>query len=63
LIKGENTLVGLISISDDEQVCVIVHREYEDPFDVYDQETIESILGYATILFDTIIMYELITEQ
>lgn len=63
LIRGENILVGVISEKDTNDVVMIVRREYDKPFDTYDQETFESILGYAMILFDTIIMIQLLNEN
>lgn len=63
LINGENLLVGSISVSDTQDLVMVVRRGYEHPFDIYDQETIESILGYATVLFDTVIMIQIMTKN
>ncbi|MBU5468586.1 hypothetical protein KQI49_17385 [Virgibacillus sp. MSJ-26] len=63
LIRGENLLIGHISISDDDEAVMIVRRGYEHPFDIYDQETFESILGYASILFDTITMLQVLNND
>lgn len=63
LLTGDNVLVGVISVTEAERAAVVVRREYEHPFDIYDQETIEAILGYAAILFDTIITIQLLHEN
>lgn len=63
LIKGENILLGIVPVTDTDEAVVVVRREYDQPFDMYDQETFESILGYAMILFDTIIMVQLLNEN
>jgi hypothetical protein len=63
LLSGENLLVGSISVGDTEEAVMIVKRGYNEPFDIYDQETFESILGYAIILFDTIIMFNILQDN
>ena len=65
MIKGENLLLGLASVQEDnfEKFAVVVRRGYDYPFDTYDQETLESIIGYATILFDTTVMIQLLQEN
>lgn len=63
LIRGENILLGIVPVTDTDEAVVVVRREYDQPFDMYDQETFESILGYAMILFDTIIMVQLLNEN
>jgi|SRR5690625_2733940 len=65
LIKGENILLGLASIQEENsgKFAVIVRRGYDYPFDTYDQETLESIIGYAVILFDTTVMIQLLQES
>lgn len=63
LIKGESILLGIVPVTDTDEAVVVVRREYDQPFDMYDQETFESILGYAMILFDTIIMVQLLNEN
>lgn len=56
LITGKNILVGVVTIPGIQDVIMVVRRGYETPFDTYDQETFESILGYATILYDALML-------
>lgn len=64
LIGDENILVGSTSVFEtEEDVAIVVRRGYDNPFDVYDQETVENILGYAAILFDTILMIKIMDEN
>lgn len=63
LISGLNLMIGVASISDTDEAIIVARRGYESPFDIYDQETFESILGYAVILFDMIVMGQLLHEE
>ncbi|MBY7144529.1 hypothetical protein KFZ56_16010 [Virgibacillus sp. NKC19-3] len=64
LIQGDNLLLGTANVGEDsDKATVVVRREYDYPFDTYDQETLESIIGYAVILFDTAIMIQLFHEN
>lgn len=63
IFKGYNVLVGVISLQDMGEVVLIVRRSFKYPFDTYDQETFESILSYATILFDTVTIIRLFIED
>lgn len=64
LIKGENLLIGAATVGEGSgKVVTIIRRGYDNPFDTYDQETLESILAYAVILFDAIVMIELFHEN
>lgn len=64
LINGENLLIGSVSLGErSEKVAIVVRRGYDYPFDTYDQETIESIIAYALILFDTTVMIQLLDEN
>ncbi|WP_373893657.1 hypothetical protein [Virgibacillus sp. CBA3643] len=56
-------MIGVASISDTDEAIIVARRGYESPFDIYDQETFESILGYAVILFDMIVMGQLLHEE
>ncbi|WP_449355284.1 hypothetical protein ACUL41_04015 [Virgibacillus natechei] len=58
-----NLMIGVASISDTDEAIIVARRGYESPFDIYDQETFESILGYAVILFDMIVMGQLLHEE
>lgn len=64
LIKGENILLGSASVVEGfDKFVVVVRRGYDYPFDTYDQETLESIIGYAIILFDTAVMIQILQEK
>ncbi|WP_188206857.1 hypothetical protein [Alkalibacillus aidingensis] len=63
LIRGENVLLGIVSASTTDEAVMIVRREYNHPFDIYDQETFESILGYTMILHDAIVMLQLLKDN
>lgn len=63
ILKGHNLLVGVISLEEIGEVVMIVRRDYANPFDTFDQETFESILSYASILFDTVTMISLFVTE
>lgn len=64
LIRGENLLIGTATVGEGSgKVVTIIRRGYDNPFDTYDQETLESILAYAVIVFDTIVMIQLFQEN
>ncbi|WP_373893717.1 hypothetical protein [Virgibacillus sp. CBA3643] len=64
LIQGDNLLLGTANVGEEaDKATIVVRREYDYPFDTYDQETLESIIGYAVILFDTAIIIQLFHEN
>lgn len=63
LIIGENLMLGTIAGEGSDKVSLIIHHGYNYPFDTYGQATIESIIWYVVILFDALIMIQLIQEN